>query len=443
VKRNHKSLGKIGQYLFISILIFVGLCCTKYPIKFEKNEIPDEKTAALAVARIDSVLGFTYTWEFGRDKLSPLPKMKVKLSGKVEVPNKIYLKGTLESGDISEKLNVYSMEEKDYCYNKGKKKWESKEKGEYPNPYEQLKLILSFGNFEFVKFDKIDGVASYLFSFKPNVYLLDPIEATKPKGLIWVSIDSELPLRVKVESERRLIHWEMKLSHFNTFANLNVPFSSHKLEIVGIDCKAYDLGNIKKRLFFFDFENHNEEKESNGNVILFVQALSITDSLIKEIVKKGELEVYLGEWPRDAIYLLKQDTLLVQQKYGKDAKLFFERGIETKPIIALNKIFSNQMFGSFLLKNDMLGKASIYAEVKKDNADSLAKIVEAKKDEPAVIIIDGEAVLITRVRDSWIVENRITVTKGLNKYETMFLFSRLKFGPLAKNYMFKLNKKEE
>jgi len=429
-------------FLSILILIFANLSCVKKSIKVEQGKVPDGKFVVSAIAGIDSILGFSYSWHFGRKKLAVLPELNANLAGKISIPDKTYIRGTWQIDNSLEKLNVYTMKERDYIYNTAAKSWQSKGKGEYPNPLDQLKLILSFGDFEFLKFDRLEGIPCYLFSFRPNVYFLDPIEATKPKGLVWISIDLKLPLKVKVQSERNLVWWEMRLNDFDTFANLSVPFESQMIEIIGIDNNRDDIEYIKNRFLFGGFEDLSV-KEKKGNIILLVKAETVEESFVNEIMKKGNIDVYLGTWPTDPVYLLREDNELVKEKYGAEAKLFFERGIETKPIIIREKIFSRESFGSFSLKNDILGKSSIYANIKDEYIDSLGKIVDEKKDEPVVIVTDGEAMLVTPMRDAWLLENQIPVVKGLNNSESVLLYSRLKFGPLAQDYTTKLKKKEE
>ncbi len=428
---------RIGERSLFSLLIlfpiFTG--CSHRAVK--KEQIPDENVAISSVAKIDSVLGFSFDWQFGRKKIELMPEIKAEFSGKVSIPDRVFLKGILKTGVVVENINAYTIEGKEYTYNKMTETWEGGAKGSFPNPLEQLKLILSFGEFKFIKFDNFIKTECYLFSFKPNVYFLDPIEATEPEGFLWLSKKDGLPLRAKVSSKKNLINWEMRLSNFNNFASINVPFKIQKIRISGIRNIKKEVDVIIDRFAFLGYEKPDVKIEKNGDVIFFINAERFGDSLLNAILMRGEVELFIGTWPKDPIFELKKDSALVREKYGKEARLFFERGIVTKPIIAVKNVLSRDAFLSFELRNDVLGECSIYANVKSESVDSLKKIVERYKDEPLVILVDNIAVLVSFIRDTYLVENKIPIVKGLKGEESILLFSKLKNEPLECNYEFK------
>jgi hypothetical protein len=185
------------------------------------------------------------------------------------------------------------------------------------------------------------------------------------------------------------------------------------------------------------------KSEKNGDVIFSVNAENLSDSIIKCIVMRGDIEFFIGAWPKDPIFELREDSNLVIEKYGDGARLFFERGVVTKPIIAIRKILSRNELQSFDIKNDVLGKFSIYTHVKSQRIESLKKIIEEHIEKPVVVVVDNTAVFISFVRDTWVLENKIPVVKGIDGEESAIIFSKLKTEPLQNDYSFELLNKEE
>jgi len=340
---------------------------------------------------------------------------------------------------VEELINMYIIEGREFIYNSKENLWEGKTRSSFPNPLEQLKLILSFGEFQFIKFAYIGRSKCYLFSFKPNVYFLDPLEITKPEGFLWILQKNGLPISVKVSSEKDELYWEMNFSNFNSFASINVPLKFRKFRILDIQNEKNELELLIDRIIFLGYKKPDIEIKKN-DAILSIRAEGLSDSLLKNILKKGELEIFIGEWPKDPIYKLKESSKLVQEKYGEGAKLFFEKGIVTKPIIAVKKILSNDAFNIFKMKNDMLGKYSIYGSIKPEMTDSLRKIVNDYKEKPVVFVVDDYAVSISFILDNWLVERMIPITKGLKGNESIPLFAKLKNGYLERDYNFRWEK---
>ncbi len=440
-KRISRKVSKVFLSLIIISYILSG-CSPKYAKR--KNEvIPGEDLAFSSVARIDSVLGFSFEWKFRRKKTGLMPELKAELQGKVSLPDRIFINGEWRTGKIEDKINVYSIEGKEYTYNKETKTWEGGTESSFPNPLEQLKLILSFGEFKFERFDTYNRDRCYLFRFKPNVYFIDPAEESKAVGYLWISEKENLPIRVKVSSEKDIINWDMSLSGFNSFANINVPFRAQKIRISGIQNAKKDIDLIIDRFLFLGYEKPQAKSEKNGDVIFSVNAENLSDSIIKRIVMRGDIEFFIGAWPKEPIFELREDSNLVIEKYGDGARLFFERGVVTKPIIAIRKILSRNELQSFDIKNDVLGKFSIYTHVKSQRIESLKKIIEEHIEKPVVVVVDNTAVFISFVRDTWVLENKIPVVKGIDGEESAIIFSKLKTEPLQNDYSFELLNKEE
>lgn len=428
-----RKIGIISFFIFFICVLWQ--CVHKTDIEQEKFE-PDENFAISSVQRIDSLLGFAFEWTFKRENIGLLPKLSAKLEGRVSLPERIYLHGRWKPGEVSELIDCYYVEGKEYEYNKQKNKWVGSSEISFPNPLKQLKLVLSFGEFMFVDSENIGDTPCYVFSFKPNIYFLDPVEATEPDGLLWLSKKDGYPVRVKVESEEGQIEWDMRLSDFNSFASINVPFVEQHIRIKEIAGNEDDINKIIKRFKFLGYKKPEIVSDKDGDLTLCIEAEKMDDLLIENLLKKGKLEFFIGTWPKHPIYKLKKDSQLVKDNYGEEARLFFERGIVTKPVIALEKIFNSDLFNQFSLDNDMLGDYSIYGTIEAEDKDTLSKIIIDCKDQPVVIVVDDRAVSIQIVRDAWLVENKIPIVKGLEARESFLLFSKLESGTLKKNYIY-------
>jgi hypothetical protein len=437
-----RGMAKILILSLWMIMVVISGCSQKGG-GVKGRDIPDELFAESSVARMDSLLGFSFIWRFSRQKLGMMPAMEAEFSGKVSIPDRYYLEGSWKTGSHIQSVATYSIEGDDYLYDEEEKRWKSGSPGIFPHPLEQLKLTLSFGEFEYLKRESVGDLECYLFSFKPNIYFLDPTEETEPEGLYWVSADNGFPKKVKVTSKKGEIHWEMTLSQFNSFASLSVPLEPLNIRIIGIGGNDEDSRKIADRFVFLGYEKPEVSVLEDGDRIFAFRAERLPDSLVRTMIRKGVVEVFMATWPEDPIFKLREDPDLVRENYGEDAKLYFERGIVTKPIIAVRKILSTTEIDSFEIQNDMLGKYSIYAYFTQESLDSVSQIVEESKGEPLVIVVDDFAVSISRVRDSWLVEKRIAVVKGVPWEESIPVFAKIRQEPLTRSYTFQWETKEE
>ncbi|TET24304.1 MAG: hypothetical protein E3J78_01390, partial [Candidatus Cloacimonadota bacterium] len=281
------------------LYLLIGLCgagCTRKVFMSERRELPDAAVAAASVAKIDSLLGYSFQWTFGRKRIGLIPEMRGELAGKVSVPDRIYISGSWKTGDVIEKIQAYSIEGKEYTFDAESKVWKRGKGSSYPDPFEHLKLVLSFGEFTFIKVDIQNKTECYLFSFKPNVYFLDPIESTEPEGLLWVAIQSGIPVRVKVKAKKNLINWNMVLSDINTFASLSVPFRSLFFRVH--DIAEDDIAVIVERCVFLGY-GKPDRVQKNGDAVFSIKAESISDTFLTAILKKGDVQVFVGTWPKD------------------------------------------------------------------------------------------------------------------------------------------------
>jgi hypothetical protein len=434
-----KNKQRIPIVLALLALFLTG--CSQKHKSVKRTDIPDPAFARSAVARIDSLLGYAFSWKFSRKQAGMMPRMRADLDGKVSVPSRIHIKGSWSTGAAVEKLNSYSIDGREYTFDDASGTWEHGSSGSFLDPHEHLKLVLSFGEFSFVEFDPYRREDCSVFSFKPNVYFLDPVETSEPEGRVWISNSRGIPLRVRVTAKQGMLSWDMELSEINSFADLNVPFQKSTFRVSDID-REEDVETIIKRFLYLGFERPQADRE-NGSVVFRVKAEHLSDTLIESLLKRGSIELLLGAWPAHPVYVLSEDTSLLNEHYGKGARLLFERGIVTKPIIAVGSLLKHDAFDAFELRNDLLGAYSIYAVVAADAHDTLSALVSKRKDEPVVALVDGMAMHISHIRDAWIVEQKIPLAQGLEGSEAVRIYARLKEKPLEKDYTFMRIEKEE
>jgi hypothetical protein len=429
-----------GVILIFFFVVLAVTSCSQKSKMLKDVPVPGPEVAQTAVSRIDSLLGYDFSWKFSRKQTGMMPGMRADLQGKVAVPDRIYIRGTWKTGDTAEKLDNYSIEGREYKFNESLDSWERGSTGSFLDPHEHLKLVLSFGEFSFEEFDAFEREDCYVFAFKPNVYFLDPVETSEPRGLVWISIERRIPVRVQVVSGKGILTWDMSLSGIDSFADITVPFNQIRFRVHEIG--AEDVALITERFLYLGFQKPDVITE-NGSVVFAIKAEYLSDTLLTELLTRGAVDVYLCTWPIHPIYMLSEDTSLVHEYYGEHARLLFERGVVTKPIIAMEKVFSHGVFRSFELKNDLLGDFSIYGVLTPDAMDSIAAVISKKKEEPVLSVIDGEAMLISNIRDAWMVEQRIPVARGLEGKEAVRIFSRLRREALEKDYSFTRIEKEE
>lgn len=425
--------------VFIPLLLV--LSCSQRSKTLRNVPVPEPDVASSAVARLDSILGYGFSWEFSRKQVDMMPSMRAELTGRVCVSDRIFIRGTWATGDATERIDSYSIEGREYVFDRDSDSWSRGSSGTFLDPHEHLKLVLSFGEFSFEGFDTYGGEDCYVFSFKPNVYFLDPVETSEPAGEVWISITQKVPLRVEVTAKGGLLFWKMELSQINRFADLNVPFKQITFSVPDIE-HIGDIETIVGRFLYLGFSEPLVER-ADGSARFSVKAEYLSDTLIGAMLKRGSVELLLGVWPEHPIYVLREDTALLHAEYGERARLLFEQGVVTKPIVSVRSLLSDDAFEGYELKNDLLGAFSLYGVISGRALDSLSVLVTTRKDEPVVTLVDGSPMLISSIRDAWIVEEMIPIAKGLEGKEAVRIFARLKAPPLRKGYTFTRIDKEE
>ncbi len=432
---------QIWSKFIVLIPMVLLLCCSQRSKTLKKAPIPEPEAAIAAVAHLDSILGYAFSWEFNRKRVDMMPEMRAQLAGRVCVPDRIFISGTWKTGGTTARLNHYSIEGREYLFNKASEVWERGTSGSFLDPHEHLKLVLSFGAFSFEGYDVYKQEECYIFSFKPNVYFLDPVEISEPAGEVWISIKERIPLRVEVTSKGGVLFWKMELSHIDEFADLNVPFQEMSFRIPRIE-HADDIETIVRRFLYLGFSEPVAVNDGQG-ALISVKAEHLSDATIESMLKRGSVELLLGVWPEHPIYILREDTSLLHAEYGEGAQLLFEQGVVTKPIISIRSLLKDDAFEGYELRNDLLGAFSLYATISKGALDSLSVLISSRQDEPVVALVDGVPMLISNIRDAWIVEQQIPIAKGLEGKKAVRMFARLREKPLREDYSFERIEKEE
>lgn len=430
---------RLAVFLLFLAVVLTG--CAPRSKGLGKGTVPDASFAESAVAGIDSLLGYVFSWEFGRKQMGMIPRMSGALKGRVGVPDRIHIEGAWGAGTATERVDIFSIEGREYTFDRQTESWKRGSSGLFLNPHEHLKLVLSFGEFSFAEHGSCGGEDCYVFSFKPNVYFLDPVETSEPAGKVWISVKRQIPLRVRITAKKNQLSWDMKLSKINSFADLNVPFKDITFNVPSL-ANEDDRETIVGRFLYLGFEEPAVER-NDGGTVFSVKAENLSDTLIESMLKRGTVELFLGVWPSHPIYVLREDTALLHKEYGENARLLFERGVITKPIISTDRILTRDAFQEYELKNDLLGAYSLYAIVSQEARDSLSTVVANKRDEPVVVLVDGYPLLISNIRDAWIVELRIPLAKGLQGKEAVRIYARLRERLLEKDYGFLRVNKEE
>jgi hypothetical protein len=139
----------------------------------------------------------------------------------------------------------------------------------------------------------------YLFTFKPDLPILDPTQTKKLTGVMEVDVRSGLPVRLYCSDSARTAEWELRLGRFNRAGSVDVPYEP----AMTVDARpARPLNRaafgravavVKERLAKLGWE-HRLRRTSRGLILLLRQPKSRRQ--VELLFSKGSVEIWQGRW---------------------------------------------------------------------------------------------------------------------------------------------------
>ena len=174
-----------------------------------------EQSGARAWERLTKLESFRFTLTFHTDR--PLP-IEVRFAGAHERPDREVWSGYMRRrADMS---RVELRAEGSDQYEKERSGWRRTIRGVETKILEQGEGPFRGQSLVFAGTER----GRYLFTFRPEVPILDPTRTKKLSGVLEVDPRSGLPLRVYCADSARTAEWELTLGRFNRAGAVEVPY---------------------------------------------------------------------------------------------------------------------------------------------------------------------------------------------------------------------------
>jgi hypothetical protein len=139
----------------------------------------------------------------------------------------------------------------------------------------------------------------YLYSFKPDLPILDPTQTKKLTGVMEVDPRSGLPVRLYCSDSARTAEWELLLGRFNRAGSVDVPYEpamtvhASPTRRLGRAAFSRAVATIELRLAKLGWE-HRLRRTSRGLLLLLGQPKSSRQ--VELLFSKGNVELWQGHW---------------------------------------------------------------------------------------------------------------------------------------------------
>jgi hypothetical protein len=139
----------------------------------------------------------------------------------------------------------------------------------------------------------------YVYTFQPDLPIVDPTLTKKLSGLLEVDPRSGLPVRLYCSDSMKTAEWELRLGRFNRAGSVDVPYEP----AMTVDARparrlsradfSRAVATIELRLATLGWE-HRVRRTSKGLALLL--SLPKSRRQVQWLFSRGNVEVWQGRW---------------------------------------------------------------------------------------------------------------------------------------------------
>lgn len=355
---------------------------------------------------------FRFDWSLSRLR----GQVEGQFSGEV-AGERVHLKGEWSFGELREKVELVGIGDTEYRWEEGE--WAEAPRGVDTSPLLQLERILSFGQFWFERVEK----GCLVYGFKPNLAFLDPSLQAELLGEVWVDQGLVVPRRIQASDREGTLHWELLLHDFGVRVWIQSPTErTYQYILEGTGEFSQISGVVTERLRLLGFSGPEIERSGRRRIRLSLPCSRDPSEEVKQVLKRGVMEVFRAVYPKEPVYTLTEGFLL--EEYGEDATLAFEKGDRTKPLVLLERVLSSEDLGEAEIGYDHLSRPYLNICLKEGG---VLENLKSRGLKLLAIRVDGEVIAAPKLRE---LEGGLVVHGGLSIREAEILKAKIETGPL-------------
>jgi hypothetical protein len=431
-------IGRIGP-IGPMILTLIWGCAGGRGLRPAQLDEPPEVVISAALQELRDQRSVRYRWEFGvRGEMQG--DMEGSFEGWLVQVDRARVEGLWRFAGQDEKVRLRAHGDRQFRWDHTLGSWVVEPRTDESRPLAELDRILGLGGFELVGRDRWEGRECLVYSFQPNLVHLDPSMEKSLVGQIWIDEADRLPLRVWASDEESTLHWSLRFSDFGSAVEIEPPLVDRyvaTLQVVqpGDFSPAHELLAVRLRSCGVSLKEIQQRGEGEWEVV--VAAEEDPEDLLSMMVERGEVEIWLAEWPARA-ELAEEDLV---SRYGPAAKVVLERGRIGRPLVLTELMAgSEDLIGAQLVRREM-GERVVEFALRDDAAIRLSDRTAGHTGRPLAVVLDGKVVSTVVVREP--LAHHVTTGEELTLEECCALVAIVRSGPLPVGFrLIDLNKGE-
>ena len=281
--------------------------------------IPDpEKDIQLWVAHFSHQRSFSYRYTMQTSTV------KTQAQGVCVIERGEHVRGTWQQNGHLLPFEYVGIQDREYS--KQNDQWVSAPRGEQSDILIQVERLLQFDEFEY---QGTNGV--YTYHFKANIPFLAPGRWKEMIGVMDVSKQTFLPIKIWAGLPDSSVSWTIELFDYNKKKSIEtprVPWSSYRIQGGGMDWQR----SVKDRLGSLDID-HRLEQSSEGLIIRVPEYYTLED--IKSYLGNSTITVY-------RLTPKKEDAIQIE----------YLRGDKKVPLFCAETLFTQKDIKNISLKID-------------------------------------------------------------------------------------------
>jgi len=377
---------------FISFLFLLLISCEtrNNVIIVDEEENISTDIIDYSVERLLNLSGFKADWIVYRTDIEPYPSFSMNYDVFFSFPDKIKL--IENSIDFKEEIIAVGSSE----FHKRENHWEEYPRSELTDIPFQIEMLLMKHEYRYIgKIEQDDPVL--VFSFLPNLPLIDPLERIITTGEILIRESDSLPLEISVYNPDSSLFWNMKFIEFEN----SQPIISPRLIPFNYIFDFNDPEDTSILLQRFRSLNFEDIKITKSGLYYNIKYRSTDDSdkFIDLITSRGHWDLRIGQWPDSSPEILSRDSILLQEMYGDNSFIDIIGGIPYRVVISQEIVedVNNDFIENSGVVTDALGRIALRINISDRYFDDFKNILECNEGKLLMLYIDEELLAVNTI----------------------------------------------
>ncbi len=377
---------------FVSFLLLLLISCgtRNNVIIIDEDEKISTDIIDLSVERLLNLSGFKADWIVYRTDIEPYPSFSVNYDVYFSFPDKI----KLIENSIDFKEEIIAMGSSEF-YKRGNH-WEEYPRSELTDIPFQIEMLLMKHEYRYIgKIDHDDPVL--LFSFLPNLPLIDPLEKIITSGEILIRERDSLPLEISVYSPDSSLFWNMKFIEYKNTQPIISPRLIPFNYIFDFN-DPEDTSILLARFRALHFEDIIINK-SGLNYNIKYRSTDDSDKFIDLITSRGNWDLRIGQWPDTSPEILLRDSILLHEIYGDKSFIDIVGEIPYRVVISQEIVADtdNDFIENSEIVTDALGRIALRINISERYFGDFKKILELNEGKLLMLYIDGKLLAVNTI----------------------------------------------